>query len=262
MPQSPVHVFFFRGLSTYGHDHAQWSVFDFGPIYKHLSAAFAGRGIEFHPITGLGAGSLPEIAARAAGFLGSHPIWNDPTQPVHFLGHSAGGLVARMAAAQAPAGKLLSCLTIASPHRGSRLARICVDMPEVNRGSALVLRTFGYDVAKKRHFFDELTSESIGKLFAAEIKSATPTRLASVVCWAPRSEWCWPLKLFYRVKAFNDFDLPSDGVVERDSQPYGDVIAELKIDHFRQVGLFGDLHRFERMCDVAADFFKKEQKRA
>jgi len=255
----PVHVFFFRGLSTYGHDHAKWSVFDFGPVYKHFARAFAQRQLFFHPVTGLGSGSLPEITARAKEFLKQHPVWKDPDVKVHFLGHSAGGLAARLTLNELAApGKVLSCLTIASPHQGSQLARICIDMPERYRGSALLLRSFGYDVRAKKHFFDELTSENVRRLFAATPQPATQT--ASIVCASPRTDWCKPLKLFYMVKAFNDFDLPSDGVVERDTQPYGEVIAELKLDHFRQVGLFGENHRFEQMCDVAADYFKKMQK--
>jgi hypothetical protein len=248
------HVFFFRGLSTYGHDDAKWSVFNFGPMYKNIARELKARDVQFHAVTGMGAGPVQEVAARAHNYLKNHPVWNDPQVPVHFLAHSAGGLVARYLMNQVPSGKVASLMTIASPHQGARLAQICLDMPELYRGSARLLRTFGYDIASRRHFFTELTNDAVSRLFATEKKSQA--RTASIVCHAPRREWCAPLKLFYKVKAFNDFDLPSDGVVERDTQAFGEVVAELKIDHFRQCGFFGEPRRFQQLCDVTADFFK------
>lgn len=259
MPSAPIHVFFFRGLSTYGHDNAKWSVFDFGPIYKHFARAFAQRNIEFHPVLRMGAGGLLEVAERARESLERHPIWQQKGVPVHFLGHSAGGLVARLVAENAPPEKLLSCMTVASPHHGAQLAHVLIDMPEKYRGSARLLRTLGYNVASRKDFFSELTDTNINKVFAGRSEAAGKFRAASIVCHSPRQQWCRPLKLFYKVKAFDDFTLPSDGVVERDTQTYGDVIAELPIDHFRQVGLFGEPHLFSNLCDVLYDFFKKSQ---
>ena len=159
-----------------------------------------------------------------------------------------------------PQRKVLSLMTVASPNRGSRLADICVNMPETNRGSTRVLNAFGYNIASKRHFFEQLTHKSVNELLPVREITSSFTRHASIVCHSPRSEWCTPLKLFYNIKAFKDFDLPSDGVVERDTQPYGDVIAELNIDHFRQVGMFGERPRFVRLCDILADFFIQTQK--
>lgn len=259
---SAVHVFFFRGLSTYGQDDAKWSVFNFGPIFRQLEKAFAQRDIIFHPVLGMGAGPLLEVTARAQQFLDQHSVWKDPETPVHFLGHSAGGLIARLLCDRGkfPPGKVLSLMTLASPNRGAQLARICIEMPKTYRNSARVLNTFGYNVAEKRPFFEELTVESVGNLFAQRMTSTANFRTASIVCHAPRPEWCRPLRLFYKVRAFNEFNLPSDGVIERDTQSFGEVIAELNIDHFRQIGLFGEPQRFGKMCDILTDFFKETQK--
>lgn len=253
-----THVYFFRGLSTYGHDDAKWSVFDFGPVYKRIAAAFEERGVVFHPVTGMGAGTLEEISARAIDFFRADPIWNS-AEPVHFLGHSAGGLAARLTMAalladpSTPPGKILSLLTIAAPNRGAGLARVCIDMPRTHLGSVRFLRLWGYDVVSKRNFFETLTAENIGRLFAGE--KEFPVRRGSIVCACPRREWCWPLRLFYMVRALSDFREESDGVVEKSTQPYGEVLAELRIDHFRQVGLFGKRSLFEEMIDIATNFF-------
>ncbi|MBX3021126.1 MAG: alpha/beta fold hydrolase [Bdellovibrionales bacterium] len=260
MSHSPIHVFFLRGLSTYGHDNAKWSVFDFGPIHKHLAAAFGKRDIHFVPVLGMGAGSLPEVAKRACEFIESHPLWLS-SEPIHLLGHSAGGLVSRLVLRELEekkTGKILSCLSVASPHAGAHLARVCLDMPQNYRGSTLVLRSFGYDIHSKRGFFDELVKENVVRLFTGHSYRADT---ASLVCWDARTRWCTPLKMFYTVRAFRDFDLPSDGVVERDTQAFGRVIAELNIDHFRQVGLFKDSKQsFEKMCDVIRDYFRTQQR--
>ncbi len=250
-------MFFIRGLSTYGRDVAKWSVFDFGPIYQHLSRALVERGIVFHPVLNLGAGTLPEIAERGTQFLDQHPVWNDPTQGVHLFGHSAGGLALRLMLPKLKR-KPHSALTLATPHRGSALAEIVARLPEHNRGSEFILRSFGYNIRTRKHFFDELTADGLAKVFTTDDweSSAKLTKSASIVCAAPRSEWCLPLKAFYKIKAFDDFRLPSDGVVEKDTQPWGKVIAELPIDHFRQVGLFRAGSRFEFLTDSIANYFK------
>lgn len=251
----PTPVFFLRGLSTYGRDSAKWSVFDFGPFHSHFQSKLEKRGLQFIPVLGMGSGTLPQITKRATLSIEAHPVWltNDP---VHILAHSAGGLAARLLVhdlEQKRPGKIASLLTIASPHRGSRLSEICVSMPQTHKGSALMLRSLGYDVGSRRQFFEELRRENVQRLFANQRYLAAT---ASIVCSETRDNWCLPLKMFQAVKAFREFDLPSDGVVERDSQPFGKVIAELKIDHFRQVGFFGQPHRFEQMCDVIARYYK------
>lgn len=250
-------MFFIRGLSTYGRDVAKWSVFDFGPIYQHLAKALVERGITFHPILNLGAGTLPEIAARGVQFLDQNPVWNDPDQRVHLFGHSAGGLALRL---MLPKLKRRpdSALTLATPHRGSALAELVCGMKENYRGSELILRTFGYNIQTRKHFFDELTASGLAKIFAnGDLEStAKLTRSGSIVCSTPRSDWCLPLKAFYKIKAFDDFRLPSDGVVEKDTQPWGKVVSEIGIDHFRQVGLFRAGKQFEFLTDSIAGYFK------
>lgn len=258
------HVFFIRGLSTYGRDVAKWSVFDFGPVYQHLAYALSERGLQFHPVLGLGAGSLPEISERALHFLDQHPIWNDPTADVHLFGHSAGGLIVRLLLSRLKRLPL-SALTVATPHRGSALAEVAVNMKEKNPGSELILRTFGYNLQRKKHFFDELTPAGLRRVFGPAMIEAgedgrrgipPSVRAGSIVCAAPREKWCLPLKAFYKVKAFDNFKLPSDGVVERDSQPWGEILAEVPIDHFRQVGLFRSGPEFEYLTDRIAEYFK------
>lgn len=233
-------------------------------MYKHIERALTERGLHFHPVLGLGSGSLVEVAENGIEFFEHHPIWRDPQVPVHFLGHSAGGLVARLILKRLkdrlPAGKVQSCLTVATPHRGARLAQIFLDMPRDYRGSTLLMKSLGYNPATKTHFFTEFTEESVRKTVGpADDLSLLPegTRAASIVCSSARRDFCVPLKMFYAVKAFKDFEDPSDGVVEKATQPFGTVLEEMEIDHFRQMGFFGEPKRFENMCDVIASHFSE-----
>lgn len=273
MKVEPVHLFFFRGLSTYGVDHAKWSIFDFGPMYKHFARAFGEREIIFHPVTGMGAGSVTEVVDRARDFFRNDLVWNSAAR-VHFAGHSAGGLVARLVVDRlrrdpnTQPGKIVSLLTIATPHLGSQLAQRCVEMPVTYPGSARLLKTFGYDIESKAYFFRELTPDRVSNLFTGnDLPSSSrfpvyhhSIRLGSIVCASPRQNWCPPLRLIYKLKAFNDLQSESDGVIEKETQFFGQVLAEIPIDHFRQIGLFGKRWLFDEMCDVAAKFLRESQK--
>lgn len=254
-----MHVFFIRGFSTYGNDRAAFSMIDLGPVYKHIEAGLRARGIDFHAVTGLGAGGLPEIAERAYDFVRRHPLWNDPEARIHILGHSAGGLAARLLLerlrAEGEHQKIASLLTVATPHRGARLAEVFANMPEHSRGSAAFFRLIGYNVSAKRGFFEELTPKALHGRFGDQPSCADHVRVGSIVCSLPRKDWCWPLKAFSSLPAMREFQVPSDGVVDRDSQPFGQVIAELSIDHLRQAGFFGGQREFQQMLDVISTYF-------
>lgn len=256
-----MHVFFIRGFSTYGHDRAAFSFIDLGPVHRHIEAELRRRGIEFHAVTGLGAGPLPVLAERAYSYFRQHPLWQEEDPKIHILGHSAGGLTARLLLERLRAAgehlKIASLLTVSTPHHGSRLAEIFVQMPENHQGSARFFKAIGYDVKAKRDFFNELTAATLSRRFTELSLAQDHVRLGSVVCSLPRQKWCLPLKAMLAIPAFRAFDEPSDGLVGRDSQPFGEVIAELQVDHLRQAGFFGGGREFQQLMDVIDRFFRK-----
>ena len=258
---STPHVLFFRGLNTYGHDQAQLSFLKLGPMFKHMQRELVARDIQFHPVLNMGVGPLTEVADRAVASVEGLPIWT-ADEPVHLVGHSAGGLVARLVLEKLGHSrlsdgrpKIASLLTIASPHRGSGLAQIFVDMPDRYPGTTRVFRAIGYDIRPKLAIFATMTAA-----VAAEVMDPTDVgrfagiRTGSIVCAPPRARWSWVMRAFYRLPAFRAFAGPSDGIIEKPSQIFGDRVFEVELDHFQQAGFFGGRPEFARMCDIVSDF--------
>lgn len=248
-------VFYFRGLSTHGRDDIRWSAFDVGPIHRELEKEFIHRGVRLIPVLGMGAGTWKDITTRAREFLRTHPVWQDSQTPVHLLGHSAGGVAMRLLLQEGLGrSQVLSALTLCAPHTGTKMARIFADMPSQRPVSAAMFAAVGNKIKGQEFIYEQLTPETVKALWTGTPKDI---RLASVITTAPRNKWCWLLKACHSVPALRDFPDPSDGIIEAEAQAYGDVIAEIEIDHFRTAGLFNNGPAFSKQCDVMCDYFKK-----
>jgi triacylglycerol lipase len=258
------HLLFFRGLNTYGHDHAQLSILKLGPMFKHMQRELVSRGVDFHPVLNMGVGPLDEVSDRAVASVEALPVWT-LDQPVHLVGHSAGGLVARrvldrLGHMRLSTGepKIASLMTIASPHRGSGLAQIFVDMPDRYPGSTAVFRAIGYDIRPKLAVFRTMTAAHVAESMAGVDADRFPeVRTASIVCAPPKRRWSRVMRTFHLLRAFRAFDQPSDGIIEKPSQVFGREVHEVELDHFQQAGFFGGRAEFARMCDVVAEFAKR-----
>jgi len=208
----------------------------------------------------MGAGPLTSTADRAWAFLQAHPVWQTPSTSVHFVGHSAGGLVARLLLARPdlPPGRVRSLLTISTPHQGTRLADLVLNLRRQHPSTYWGLRGVGYDVNTRREFFAEFTPQGVSELLErhpqTRLENLRTERVGSLVCTAPRDEWCWPLKAAHRLPGFASLSEPTDGMIERDSQPFGEVVGEIRLDHFRQLGLFGGSPGFQTLCSSIRDF--------
>lgn len=259
---SAKHVFFFRGLSTYGSDNIRWGLLDFGPMHKYLQRELSRHGLELHAIEGMGAGTLAEVSARAWEALNKHPLWLNQDAQVHFLGHSAGGLVGRVLLSRndIPKDKVASFLSVATPHQGTGIAEVCMSLHEKHPYSYRALRMLGYNTRTRVDFFKEFTRGGITNQLRLCPGEATADRLhaqrvGSLVCALPVSDWCWPLRMMRALPAFRTPVGLSDGLIERDSQVFGEVVAEMQIDHFRQLGYFDQYRRFAKMCETISEYF-------
>jgi hypothetical protein len=183
---------------------------------------------------------------------------------VHFLGHSAGGVITRLLLSTLEregfpvAQKIRSHVTIATPHHGSALANVALHMPETHPGSALILRLLGYNLKTRRDFFRSMSRASIHALLANTSNPAIPQ--GSIVCAPAPAEWCRLLKTIYLLPGLKAFTQPSDGFVERESQVFGEILAEIPLDHLRQVGLFdGFSPAFQHMCTRLREFMAQAE---
>jgi len=166
------------------------------------------------------------ISARAAR-LGEQIAAAFPDEPVHLIGHSMGGLDARMLLSDpAWSRRVLSLTTIGTPHLGSSIA----DFAQIKAGRVYRLLTrLGID---HRGFLD-VTRRNAGEFHRA----VAPPR--GVPCFSiagnPSAEdVCWPLHRFY--VALYELEGPNDGLVSVESAlAFGTPLPDWPVDHLRQM---------------------------
>ncbi|MCE9579089.1 MAG: hypothetical protein K8W52_38560 [Deltaproteobacteria bacterium] len=172
-------------------------------------------------------GSVParaEALARAIGDL--------PHDRVTVFAHSMGGLDARWAIARLGLGaRIANLVTIGTPHHGTPLADLLALRPI--RTARSMLARFGLTVDA----LDWLTTWHWSE-FNRQLPDVSGVRYACVVGATTDRARVHPLLrpthayLTHAVGA-------SDGVVPGRSQVWGEILAEVELDHFAQVGWSG-----------------------
>jgi triacylglycerol lipase len=188
---------------------------------------------------------------------------------IHFIGHSAGGLVARALAYRFKDDQyqVASVVTIASPHRGARLAEMALQAPEKKPLLYKSMRAFGYDLEKRRHLLEPLTSQSLTQ-FNLQYKDIENVRYGSVA--AGLDFFNLPLAMMLTYKHANQYHEKSDGLVELSSQYWGQTLAQPSLDHGAVLGfsLAASPQRRKRerqefcdMMDAVLNFIKENPNR-
>ncbi len=150
-----------------------------------------------------------------------------PDEPVHLIGHSMGGLDARLLAADpAWSERILSLTTIGTPHLGSSLA----DFAKLRVGRIYqLLETLGVD---HRGFLD-VTRRS-ARDFHREVVVPNHVHSFSVAGDPPADEVCWPLRRLHA--AMLELEGPNDGLVSVESAcAFGTPLPAWPLDHLRQM---------------------------
>lgn len=252
-----IKVFFFRGLSTKGGDDISFAWLNWGQMHTGLQEELSQYGISLIPITGMGARAFQDQANHSIEFIGQYPLWQNPENKFHFLCHSAGGLIAKLTLAQlaerGESHRVQSLVTIATPHSGSHLAEACLRSPEEHPWAVRLMRLVGYDVRVGFPFYQALSRDTLEKAFA-EWK-VSDTRLASIVCGGSPNQWSWPFRLLHHLPTLKDVPEPSDGLLEMESQTFGEVLGEFNLDHLCQLGVYNK-PEFRRMCQRLAEFWQ------
>lgn len=157
-----------------------------------------------------------------------------PGEPVHLIGHSMGGLDARLLASDpAWAGRILSLTTIATPHLGSPLA----DFAKLRVGRIYqLLESLGVD---HRGFLD--VAPRALREFNARVKVPDSIPCFSIAGHPPEYEVCWPLKRLHAALA--ELEGPNDGLVSvASSRAFGTALPDWPLDHVRLMNWFPPPH--------------------
>ena len=177
-------------------------------------------GIEVHRPSVL---PLASVAARAEQLAAA--IRALPAEKVNLIAHSMGGLDARYAISRLGlADRVLSLTTIGTPHRGSPLAELGVNLLAICRR---IFKTLDLEA------LHDLTSGRMSA-FNLEIPDVPTVAYASVVASGDRAVMnplLWASHLY-----LSECAGPNDGVVPASSQHWGEVWREICADHWAQIG--------------------------
>ncbi len=147
------------------------------------------------------------------------------------LAHSQGGLDARYALATLKVSGVDALVTVGTPHSGSRVAQWAHEQAEKRSFFSRLLQTgFDYDLGSLR-FLGEMVPGFIASR-AEYFRIPSRVRGASVraVC---QTQCFWPLRALSWF-----FDLgPGDGLVEAESQRWGEDLGAFDLDHLSEVSV-------------------------
>lgn len=150
-----------------------------------------------------------------------------PGEPVHVIGHSMGGLDARLLASDpAWAGRILTLSTIGTPHLGSSLA----DFAKIRAGRIYrLLETLGID---HRGFLDVTTRSA--RAFHESVAVPADVRCFSIAGVPQDEDVCWPLRRLNAALA--ELEGPNDGLVSAQSAcAFGERLDPWPLDHLGQM---------------------------
>lgn len=190
------------------------------------------KGAKVFAIEGLGGGTLSDQTAKAEAFL--ETLAPELENGFHAVGHSAGGLIAWGLASHSKwKDKVISLTTMATPHKGARLAETY--MERFGRHSrSKILERVGYQPDLRFNVFNDFTRESV-KAFKEKYSVGPAVKIASYSFSISPREMTWPIRLAHFL-GLRIPDLDNDGFIELESQTEGHSLGHYKLDHLSQIG--------------------------
>jgi triacylglycerol lipase len=192
--------------------------------FRGVAQAFESAGLEVITARLSPLGGVPTRAAQLARQLEALPH-----DRLVVIGHSMGGLDARWAICrEGLAARTAALVSIGTPHRGTPIADLLASRP-VNRARRAIAR-----LGLSSEAIDWLTTARL-EILNRELPDVPGVRYASVITATADRSRVHPLLRAthaYLARAHG----PSDGLVPRSSQLWGEVIAEEEIDHWAQIG--------------------------
>ncbi len=179
-------------------------------------------------------------------------------RPVHLIGHSLGGLIARALPHLVKETNFLSVVSLATPHRGSPLAEWIRLLPQYRPMIHRAFLLLNYRIEEKLATFHDLGPHAM-EHFNKKYYDLSQVRYASGVFHLPLEKMSWPVALAHRLVKPKTANLVSDGFVEANSQAWGDVFWQDELDHLEQIGhLAVRLPRRRRWVEQRLDLMLRE----
>ncbi len=228
-------VLYFRGLNTQGDEQLRFGRLVLGPMHGPWLKALEKQGVRALAVQGRGGGPLEEQIARAAESILKMPDWRDPQNRFHFLAHSTGGLVARALVHRLNPSRVISVVTLASPHRGSWLADLIPTVPQRRPRINRILQLMNYRIEKKLAAFSDLTAQKMSS-FNERYPDLPGIAYGSAIFAVPPSRLSWPVRCARYLVDPTGRDFMDDGIVQRDAQSWGRIWHEGELDHMNQIG--------------------------
>ncbi len=152
-----------------------------------------------------------------------------PCRRVHIIAHSMGGLDARFAVANLGiARRVASVVTVGTPHRGTVVADVGTGVLGT-LGLSAVLGKVGLDLAALK----SLRTDAL-VTFNRNVPNMRGVRYACVLSATSATEVHPALLPTYLLQT--ERAGANDGMVSVASQRWGEVIAEVRLDHWGQIG--------------------------
>jgi len=223
-----------HGATTKG-SRLQIGMFDFGDYFRGIKEYYEATGTPVYVVELSTDGSIGERAAVLKNFLET----DLRGKMVNLVAHSLGGLDARYVVSVLNSTQVASITTIGTPHRGSPVADWA--MRQSKRGSLWYwfFRLVGYDMDLRR-FLPEITTDSMEKVFNPRVPNRADVRYNSVISSASFNDGTMSYFLWFPAHWLEGekHQLAAhghDGLVPKDSQRWGNVIADVTLDHLGQM---------------------------
>jgi triacylglycerol lipase len=198
-----------------------------GPVrvdyFRKVAARLEAAGFAVHTASLPPLGSVPARADALARLLD-----RVPQERVTIIGHSMGGLDARWAIAAGAAPRVHTLITIGTPHAGTPIADLLA------RGGFERARALAARLGLSSEAIEWLTTWRAAAL-DRELGTPAGVRECCVVAATADRARVHPLLRIPHAYLARTAGA-SDGLVPASSQRRGDVLAELELDHWAQVG--------------------------
>ncbi len=190
-------------------------------MFRGVDSLMAGIGAPYLTPSLPRGGSVEQRAAKLARILEK-----SPARRLVLVGHSMGGLDARLVAARMdPGRRVKAVVTFGTPHRGSPLA----DQALLGRGA---LATYAKLRGWRRALVD-LSTTSTAR-FNDTVRDRADVRYLSFAGARPEAETpVWARKM---VRAISDTEGDNDGQVSVASARWGDFRGVFRADHWELIG--------------------------